>query len=84
MIYVLRNGDITTDSGYDMTSGKLANVEDINKIETQINEVKKCHHWISILTPDCKDFSYSLRFQKDLVEWLAAKKEEYQKEFDGI
>lgn len=59
-------------------------IEDINKMETQINEVKNCHHWISILTPHNKDFAYSLRFQRDLVEWLAAKKEEYQKEFDEI
>ena len=32
MIYILRNGDITTDSGYNMTSGKIADVNDINKI----------------------------------------------------
>lgn len=32
MIYVLRNGDITTDSGYNMTSGKIADINDINKI----------------------------------------------------
>lgn len=59
-------------------------IEDINKMETQINEVKNCHHWISILTPDYEDLFYSLRFQRDLVEWLVAKKEEYQKEFDEL
>lgn len=32
MIYVLRNGDITTDSGYNMTTGKIADINDINKI----------------------------------------------------
>ena len=32
MIYVLRNGDITTDSGYNMTSGKIADTEYINKV----------------------------------------------------
>ena len=59
-------------------------IEDINKMETQINAVENNHHWITILTPDYRDFSYSLRFQKDLVEWLTAKKEEYQKEFDEL
>lgn len=32
MMYVIRNGDITTDSGYNMTSGKVADTEYLNKV----------------------------------------------------
>lgn len=32
MIYVLRNGDISTDSGYNVANGKVADINDINKV----------------------------------------------------
>lgn len=59
-------------------------IKDIGCIEKQINEVAKRHHWIVISTPDYPDMSYSIRFQRELVEWLSLKKEEYQKEFDEL
>ena len=59
-------------------------IEDINRIETQINEVKNNYGWITISTYDHPNIAYSLRFQNDLIEWLTVKKEEYQKEFEEL
>lgn len=59
-------------------------IDDIKRIEKQINEVKTCNHWIAISSPDYPDVEYSIRFQNELVEWLSLKKKEYQKEFDEL
>lgn len=59
-------------------------IEDTNRIETQINEVKNNHGWITISTANYQNLSYSLRFQRELTEWLNNKKEEYQKEFEKL
>lgn len=59
-------------------------LNDIKNISRQVKEVEKDHHWIITITPDNKDVCYSVRFQKELIEWLKSKKEEYQKEFDEL
>lgn len=58
--------------------------EDIELMSCQIEEVEKQHHWITVITPNDQKVYYSDRFQKELIEWLKSKKEEYQKEFDGL
>lgn len=58
--------------------------EDIELMSCQIEEVEKQHHWITVITPKDKEVYYSYRFQRELIEWLKSKKEEYQKEFDGL
>lgn len=59
-------------------------MDDINRIEKQINEVAKHNHWIAISTPDHPDLMYSTRFQGELIKWLSSKKEEYRREFDEL
>lgn len=39
MIYVLRNGDISTDSGYNMQNGKVATPEELRKITISRNTI---------------------------------------------
>lgn len=59
--------------------------EDIKSINRQVNEVEKEHHWITTSTPNCNnDGASSLRFQKELVDWLKQTMERYQKEFDEL
>ncbi len=59
-------------------------IDDIGRIERQLNEAMNNQHWIAISTPNNRDLRYSLRFQNDLIEWLKFKKEEYQREFDEL
>lgn len=57
---------------------------DIKNMDKQIKEVIEDRHWISVVTPMRKDLTYSSRFQEELLEWLIAKREEYQKEFEQL
>lgn len=57
---------------------------DIKNLDKQIKEVMEDRHWISVVTPMRKDLAYSCRFQEELLEWLKAKREEYQKEFEQL
>ena len=58
---------------------------DIKAISTQINEVEAYRHWITTSTPNHKDGGpWSLRFQKDLIDWLKNTMNRYQKEFDEL
>lgn len=59
-------------------------MKDVKYIEEQLEEVKNYHHYIIVSTPDLQNCCYSYRFQTELKEWLKAKKEEYQKEFDEL
>lgn len=59
-------------------------IDDMKRIEKQVTEFYKDNHWIRISTPNYPDSPYSVRFQKELVEWLMSKKEEYQREFDRL
>ena len=57
--------------------------QDIYNIDKQVKEVTEERHWISVTTPK-GDLPYSHRFQKELLEWLKSKREEYQKEFEQL
>ena len=59
-------------------------IDDMKRIEKQVTEFYKDNHWIRISTPNYPDSQYSVRVQKELVEWLMSKKEEYQREFDRL
>lgn len=59
-------------------------MSDINYMEEQLNEVKEHRNYITVSTPYNQDCCYSYRFQMELKEWLTAKKEEYEKEFDEL
>ena len=59
-------------------------IKDINAITLQIEEVEKYNHWITTSTPNHRDVTVSLRFQKDLVNCLKQMREQYQKEFDDL
>lgn len=64
---------------------------DICNIDKVLSEHKK-RHWIKIIfnkgvrviCPYYEELFYSVRFQKELAEWLEKKKEQYQKELDDI
>ena len=58
--------------------------KDIEIMKKQLNDVKEKRHYIVVSTPDYQNCLYSCRFQNELIEWLSAKKEEYQKEFDEL
>ena len=59
--------------------------EDIEKIETQLKEVKEKQHWITTSTPDNQlDGAFSWEFQKDLEKWLYETKDRYLDEFNNL
>lgn len=52
-IYVYRNGDISTDSGYDSDKGIIANLNDLDNIKISNNAIehlKNCGLWSRTLT----------------------------------
>lgn len=59
---------------------------DIENLTVVIEESEEEHHWIKVITPETKnrDKYYSVRFQRELTEWLKTKREEYRKEFDNL
>ncbi len=57
---------------------------DIKNMDKQIKEVIEDRYWISVVTPRRKELAYSSRFQEELLEWLIAKRNEYQKEFEQL
>lgn len=59
-------------------------ISDIKNIDNQIKEKEEQRHWINVITPNHKECYYSTRFQRELIEWMKSKKEEYQKEFDEL
>jgi hypothetical protein len=56
---------------------------DIAKINNVLIDHKK-HKWITVGSPFENIPCYSKRFRDELAEWLEAKKEEYEKEFEGL
>lgn len=78
---ILRGEKNMTEKTYEIAKDLI---EDIDRIETYVDEVENYHHWITISTPNYKNLTCSLRFQRELVEWLISKKEEYQKEFEAL
>lgn len=58
--------------------------DDIWLINYHSSEAKEDKTWITISTPFRKDKVLSSRFQRELIEWLEQKAEEYQKEFDEL
>lgn len=58
--------------------------DDIWLINYHLSEAKEDKTWITISTPFRKDKVLSSRFQRELIEWLEQKAEEYQKEFDEL
>ena len=59
-------------------------VRDIESLARHINEVERKRHWIAIVTPDNRDLPHSLRLQAELVDWMKAKREEYEREFETL
>lgn len=59
-------------------------IRDINEIKYHLKKKKEDNEWITISTPYRKDYTLSSRFQKELINWLEQKQEEYQKEFDEL
>lgn len=59
-------------------------IRDINEIKYHLKKKKEDKEWITISTPYRKDYTLSSRFQKELINWLEQKQEEYQKEFDEL
>ena len=67
--------------------------EDIDNIEVVLSN-SKSHKWIkpiffkkkglSVIGASHDKLYYSVRFQKELAEWLEQKLKEYQKEFDEL
>lgn len=55
--------------------------DDIWLINYHLNKAKEDKTWITISTPFRKDELFSSRFQRELIEWLEKKSDEYQKEF---
>lgn len=68
----------------DIYNKAITLVKDIESLKRHIDEVEFKKHWISIVTPDNRDLPHSLRLQAELVEWMKAKKEEYEKEFNEL
>ena len=58
--------------------------KDIYNMDKQIKEITEDRHWVVVVTPRTADLAYSHRFQKELLEWLKNKREEYQKEFEQL
>lgn len=58
----------------------IKDIENINKI---LNDDKK-QRWTKVISADHQELFYSVRFQKELAEWLELKLKEYQKEFDEL
>ena len=57
--------------------------KDINLIQ-KILDVAKDHKWIKIITPMENEHYHSVRFQRELAQWLEDKKQEYMQEFDCL
>lgn len=67
--------------------------EDIDNIALVLSDSAN-HRWIRVITDRFKrksvigayhtDLFYSVRFQRELAEWLKAKLEQYQKELDEL
>jgi hypothetical protein len=76
---------------------KRTYLENAQELATDIDNIKKVlldhkvHRWIKVifrkgLSVVCphEDLYYSVRFQKELAEWLKQKKEQYEKELDAL
>lgn len=60
-------------------------ITDIEKIDAQLKEKEKDHHWITTSTPYRKDDgACSMEFQDDLVKFLKDVRDRYQREFDEL
>ena len=59
---------------------------DIENLSEIIEESDKERHWIKVITPNTerREKYYSVRFQKELTEWLKTKRKEYMEEFDSL
>lgn len=56
---------------------------DIKNMENVLNDSEK-HYWLRVISPSTKEDYYSVRFQRELAEWLKTKKEEYEKELESL
>lgn len=57
--------------------------KDIKNMENVLNDSKK-RCWLRVISPSTKEYYYSVRFQRELAEWLKTKKEEYEKELESL
>jgi hypothetical protein len=57
---------------------------DIKLMSYIISEFRNQHHWVTIKTPNIKESFFSERFEKELIEWMNEKMEEYKKEFEEL
>ena len=70
-----------------MTREVLNKANDLNQDIENIKKVlaeKEEQKWIRVISPKRTELFYSMRFQKELAEWLEQKKEEYQKELESL
>lgn len=59
-------------------------IELMSKIIFEFRKYHYYHHWIVIRTPEIKEAFFSERFEKELIEWMDEKMEEYKKEFEEL
>lgn len=57
---------------------------DVTQINTVIGTVEKEHAHPTIITSQYTGAYFSDRFERELIEWMKSKAEEYQKEFDDL
>ena len=57
--------------------------EDI-KVMDKILDAKKERNWIRIITPKYAEHYHSIRFQRELAEWVKTKKQEYEEELERL
>lgn len=60
-----------------------------NELQCDIDNISRIlevagHKWIRVISPKDTELHYSVRFQKELAEWLREKKNEYQEELDNL
>lgn len=56
---------------------------DINNID-KVLEDKEMHKWISVRSARHTELYYSVKFQRELADWLEEKREQYQNELDDL
>lgn len=57
--------------------------EDLKILEKVIFASEDCK-WIKIITPREVEHYHSVRFQKELAEWVKNKKQEYEEELERL